>query len=208
MRMVAHRDAYECRCGMSIDYEAILAAAGAPLPDSAFQQGEPWKEREPASASATTSAISPRPAGTTPSKSTRSSSPTSVSPGAIQQLNPVPEEEAGRRLPGGGSSTFTTPWVKGPDLPCASHPRPVQDGVFHIEPDPPDIAQRQAARVLQRQQEERMRFLATGTPGKQWAVPSVYEERPTRADGFDQRQVDAARAALLAPASPRYPRSR
>lgn len=33
-------------------------------------------------------------------------------------------------------------------------------------------------------------------------------EQPARPDGFDQRQVDAARAALLAPAPPRYPRIR
>lgn len=31
---------------------------------------------------------------------------------------------------------------------------------------------------------------------------------PRRPDGFDQRQVDAARAALLASAPPRYPRTR
>jgi hypothetical protein len=31
---------------------------------------------------------------------------------------------------------------------------------------------------------------------------------PARPDGFDQRQVDAARAALLAPVPPRYPRNR
>lgn len=33
-------------------------------------------------------------------------------------------------------------------------------------------------------------------------------QKRTRPDGFDQRQVDAARAALLAPALPRYPRTR
>jgi len=56
---------------------------------------------------------------------------------------------------------------------------------------------------------------APATPSKQWVTPLVYEDRPElelaplrRPDGFDQRQVDAARAALLAPAPPRYPRAR
>lgn len=49
---------------------------------------------------------------------------------------------------------------------------------------------------------------APAQPGKQWVTPVVYEDRPARPDGFDQRAVDAAKAALLAPAPPRYPRAR
>jgi hypothetical protein len=37
---------------------------------------------------------------------------------------------------------------------------------------------------------------------------SCFDPPPRRPDGFDQRQVDVARAALLAPAPPRYPRTR
>lgn len=63
---------------------------------------------------------------------------------------------------------------------------------------------------------------APAQPGKQWVAPvicehpgynAVFQIDPdppptTRPDGFDQRQVDACKAALLAPAPPRYPRTR
>lgn len=140
-------------------------------------------------------------------------------------------EETIAKLPGGGSFTFTTPWIKAGDLPCASHPRPVQNGVFRIEPDPPDLAQRKAARVAEHQRAEVERMAKEDAlciePWMKPApvAPELLAQRDRmmresyercgipmapapRPDGFDQRQVDAARAALLAPAPPRYPRSR
>jgi hypothetical protein len=47
MRLSPVRDACECRCGLWVDAETIIMAPGAPLPDTAFQQGEPHAEREP-----------------------------------------------------------------------------------------------------------------------------------------------------------------
>lgn len=43
----------------------------------------------------------------------------------------------------------------------------------------------------------------SATPEKLSGAVLASQRRP---DGFDQRQVDAAKAALLAPAPPRYPR--
>lgn len=73
---------------------------------------------------------------------------------------------------------------------------PGYNGVFHIEPDPPDLAERRAARVAEHQRREMQERAARG------AVHAA----ATRPDGFDQHQVDAAKAALLASAPPRYPR--
>lgn len=97
-------------------------------------------------------------------------------------------------------------------------------GVFHIEPDPPDLAQRQAARVAERMAKEgalciepwmkpapvapellAQRDRMVTESYERCGLPAVPAGRP---DGFDQHQVDAARAALLAPATPRYPRPR
>lgn len=50
--------------------------------------------------------------------------------------------------------------------------KPVVNGMFHIEPDPPDLAQRQAARVLARQQEE-----ITANPVFVGVVTSYYGQR-------------------------------
>jgi len=47
MRIAEARDACECRCGLWVGGEIVHAAAGAPISGAAFQQGEPWKEREP-----------------------------------------------------------------------------------------------------------------------------------------------------------------
>lgn len=49
MRPCDMTDAWKCRCGMTLDAEAAYAArrAGQPMPDAAFQQGEPWKEPAP-----------------------------------------------------------------------------------------------------------------------------------------------------------------
>lgn len=91
------------------------------------------------------------------------------------------------------------------------------DGVFHIEPDPPDLAQLQAKladkhreieTALQTAADTRAMFRGvdrSATPEKLSGAVIASLRRP---DGFDQHQVDAARAALLAPAPPRYPRPR
>lgn len=84
-------------------------------------------------------------------------------------------------------------------------------GVFHIEPDPPDLAERQAARVAEHQRREAGYMPLKSAPSIPAAPAALGRPIPgidTRPDGFDQHQVDAARAAMLAPAPPRYPRSR
>lgn len=102
---------------------------------------------------------------------------------------------------------------------------PGYNGVFHIEPDPPDLAQRRAARVAEHQRHEmqeqparcqcqmRAMHLTKLVGGRYRCALCDLEieehcQPGWRPDGFDQRQLDAAKAALLAPAPPRYPRSR
>lgn len=83
---------------------------------------------------------------------------------------------------------------------------PGYNAVFHIEPDPPDLAERQATRVAEHQRREAERGpFDYDVPDYSGILKAPYEQ-PARPDGFDQRAVDAARAALLAPAPPRYPR--
>lgn len=89
---------------------------------------------------------------------------------------------------------------------------PGYNGVFHIDPDPPDLADRQAARVAEHQCREAEQ-LASGpfdydVPHYDGILKAPYEQPAAgRPDGFDQGQIDAAKAALLAPVPPRYPRA-
>jgi hypothetical protein len=75
---------------------------------------------------------------------------------------------------------------------------PGYNAVFHIDPDPADLAQRQAERVVEHQRREM----------QERAIRGAVHAAGARPDGFDQRQVDAARAVLLAPVPRRYPRAR
>lgn len=84
---------------------------------------------------------------------------------------------------------------------------PGYNAVFRIEPDPPDLAERRAARVAEHQEQERRGPFDYDVPSYEGILKAPYEQTAvSRSDGFDQHQVDAAKAALLAPAPPRYPR--
>lgn len=49
MRTCATWDAWECRCGATLDAQAVYSAlhSGGSIPDDAWKQGEPWKEHAP-----------------------------------------------------------------------------------------------------------------------------------------------------------------
>lgn len=134
---------------------------------------------------------------------------TSISPGTIQGLNPAgyrPARIDWGKLQKQKSADPAVPWV----TPVVYEDLPAPE---FTPPQPVPASTYAAIEDLVRCTHEAMGMPADLFRGVDRAASPERLSGATlagqrRADGFDQHQVDAAKAALLAPAPPRYPRAR